>query len=147
MPRLLRWVPALVFAGIGTWLFRHRHAIHGWMERGRLQWWEGISLCGPFTGGPSGCIDYNGPWGNDDPKARGWQHLINFLGSDCCIALLQGYCWDEFLTHTPCYQNHGGKSCSELIGRHRTASRSGRSTTDTLRMPPPRLLQPPPTAH
>ncbi len=99
-------------------LFFHRHSIWQWLERLRLRWEGEASLCVPLSAQAHGCIDYNGPWGNYSPEAHGWQRAVNFLGSDCCMALLEGYCWDEFITHVPCIQNHGGKTCSELIGHY-----------------------------
>lgn len=132
------FVMACVMSGV---LFHYRYAVWGWMERARLRWEGSLSACVP-AGLGHGCVDYNGPWGNEDPRARGWQRWVNFLGSDCCMALLHGYCWDEFITHEPCVHNHHGKDCSVLIGL-----RSEPPTSDTRQRPPATRRQPPRAAR
>ena len=63
------------------------------------------------------CQDYNGMFGNGENDQEPAQALINFIGSDCDIAMGQGYCWNESFGEDTisCYANHGGKICSELI--------------------------------
>ncbi len=149
MKSLLKTISGIGWGiGMGMLLWSHRINIRGWVERTRLQWWEGISLCVPAAMGVRhGCIDYNGPWGNNDPQARGWQRLVNFVGSDCYIALLHGYCWDEFIHHIPCRHNHGGKNCSELIGRSSGTGQNVDSTRNKLTMHPMKMLLRQPEGH
>jgi hypothetical protein len=66
------------------------------------------------------CLDYNGT--NTDgvnyPKSD-YRAFVNFVGSDCDIALGQGNC---FLDHVNggCFANHDKKLCSALIGHPST---------------------------
>ncbi len=61
------------------------------------------------------CIDYNGPLGNQQNDEKGIQEVINFLGSDCNIAVVMGLCWGEHGQGKSCYRTHGEKICTELI--------------------------------
>ncbi len=63
------------------------------------------------------CMDYNGPFsdGGNYPKSH-WRAYTNFIGSDCDIALLYGYCYlDHYVGG--CEENHG-QLCSSLIGHN-----------------------------
>lgn len=64
------------------------------------------------------CKDYNGPYGDQQNDAGGLQEIINFIGSDCNLAMMQGLCLDEHSNGTGgCFATHGGKLCTELINR------------------------------
>lgn len=66
---------------------------------------------------PERCLDYNGTNtdGNNYPRSD-WRAWRNFVGSDCDIALGQGYCWSEYITKKSCWETHGERICSKLIG-------------------------------
>lgn len=65
---------------------------------------------------PPRCIDYNGPLGDNENYETGAQRIINYIGSDCNLANLQGLCLGEHSNGKGgCYNTHGGKLCTELI--------------------------------
>lgn len=71
---------------------------------------------GGQTPTPPRCQDYNGPLGNGQNDQSGLQRIINFIGSDCNIAMNRGLCIDEHINEKGgCYNSHGGQLCSELI--------------------------------
>lgn len=62
------------------------------------------------------CIDYNGPLGNGQNDQGKMQSIINFIGSDCSYAVMQGLCLDEHENGMGgCYNTHGGVLCTDLI--------------------------------
>ncbi|MBO9658404.1 MAG: hypothetical protein J7527_06230, partial [Chitinophagaceae bacterium] len=68
------------------------------------------------------CLDYNGLSADGQNRPRtDPQAAINFINSDCQLALVQGFCWSEHLgAVTGCQKNHNGKICSELINHSTT---------------------------
>ena len=62
------------------------------------------------------CKDYNGPLGNGQNDQGKVQSLINFIGSDCDLAMGKGLCWDEHNNDMGgCYNTHGGVICTDLL--------------------------------
>ena len=70
---------------------------------------------------PPVCIDYNGPIGD----GANYPHesiggIINFIGSDCFIATIMGYCVNEYMEEhegerISCYENHNGMVCTKFL--------------------------------
>lgn len=81
---------------------------------------------------PPRCVDYNGPLGNGKNDEGTIQAAINFIGSTCNLAVLQGNCLKEHMNgEGGCYNTHGNKLCSELIRSSSPVRDGGLSTVKT----------------